>query len=81
MQGCYRWEDGYPVALEADMTEANFSSKRLGAAGAVIISAWLSSGKDKGALSKLDVHSNRIPPTDQALLQSACDKKGVSLAL
>jgi hypothetical protein len=36
---------------------------------------------DNGALSKLDVSTNGIPPEEKALLQGACDAKGVSLAL
>jgi hypothetical protein len=32
-----------------------------------------------GALSKLDVRDNHIPPTEEALLQGACGIKGVSL--
>jgi hypothetical protein len=42
--------EGDAVTLEANATEANFSNKKLGVPGAVIIAAWLSSGKDKGAL-------------------------------
>jgi hypothetical protein len=42
------------------MTEANFSSKKLGVPGAIIISAWLSSGKDKGTLTLLDISNNRL---------------------
>ena len=44
------WVEGDTVTLESSMTEANFSNKKLGVPGAMIISAWLSSGKDKGAL-------------------------------
>jgi hypothetical protein len=36
---------------------------------------------DMGALSKLDVSTNGIPPEEKALLQGACDAKGASLAL
>jgi hypothetical protein len=34
-----------------------------------------------GALSKLDVRDNHIPPAEEVLLQGACDAKGVSLRL
>jgi hypothetical protein len=34
------------------MTEANFSNKNLGVAGATIISAWISHKDDKGAISQ-----------------------------
>jgi hypothetical protein len=34
---------------------------------------------DMGALSKLDVRGNCIRPAEEALLQGACDSKGISL--
>jgi hypothetical protein len=37
--------------------------------------------KDNGALSQLDVHDNRMPPAEEALLQGACGAKGISLLL
>jgi hypothetical protein len=49
-----------PATLEVGMTEADFSSKNLGPAGAIIISAWISH-KDKGALTSLHVGKNSIP--------------------
>jgi hypothetical protein len=55
-----RWVEGGTVTLESSMTDANFSNKKLGVPGAMIISAWLSSGKDKGALLRLDMSSNKI---------------------
>jgi hypothetical protein len=42
------------------MTEANFSGKKLGAAGAIIVSAWLSRGKDKRAMTLLNISDNGI---------------------
>jgi hypothetical protein len=54
------WTDGDPVTLEAGMTEANFSNRELGVPGAMIISAWLSSGKDKRAMTSLNLASNNI---------------------
>jgi hypothetical protein len=39
------WTEGGEVTLESSMTEANFSNKKLGVPGAMIISAWLTSGK------------------------------------
>jgi hypothetical protein len=76
------WKDVTPVpaTLDVGMTEADFSNKNLGPGGATIISAWISH-KDNGALSKLDVRDNRIPPTEEALLQGACGAKGISLRL
>jgi hypothetical protein len=67
-----------PAALQVGMTEADFSSKYLGVGGAIIISAWITH-KDNGALSKLDVGDNSIPPAEKAQLQGTCDAKGVSL--
>jgi hypothetical protein len=48
-----------PATLEVGMTKADFSNKHLGAAGAIIISAWISH-KDNGALTSLDISSNSI---------------------
>jgi hypothetical protein len=48
-----------PATLKVGMTEADFSSKNLGPAGAIIISAWISH-KDKGALTSLNLSSNRL---------------------
>ena len=37
-----RWgADGDPVTVEAGMTEADFSNKKLGLAGAIILAAWM----------------------------------------
>jgi hypothetical protein len=33
--------DGYPATVEAGMTEADFSNKKLGPAGAIILAAWI----------------------------------------
>jgi hypothetical protein len=54
------WITGDAVILESSMTEANFSNKKLGVPGAMIISAWLSSGKDKGAMTSLNLSWNRM---------------------
>jgi Leucine-rich repeat (LRR) protein len=58
--GIFSWEEGEAVALEAGMTEANFSNKKLGAPAAIIISAWLSNGKHKGVLTSLNLASNNL---------------------
>jgi hypothetical protein len=55
-----RWTEGDIVTLESSMTEANFSNKKLGVHGAMIISAWLSSGKDKGAMTSLNISQNGL---------------------
>jgi hypothetical protein len=41
------------------MTEADFSNKHLGIAGATIISAWISH-KDNGAMASLNLASNNL---------------------
>jgi hypothetical protein len=48
-----------PATLKVGMTEADFSSKNLGPAGAIIISAWISH-KDKGALTSLNISNNGL---------------------
>jgi hypothetical protein len=74
------WIEGDPVTLEAGMTEANLSNRKLGVSGAMIISAWLSSGKDRGALTKLDISNNSIEQ-GEALQQiiEYCNTKGIEL--
>ena len=34
-------DDGDPVTVETGMTEADFSNKKLGPAGAIILAAWI----------------------------------------
>jgi hypothetical protein len=48
-----------PATLKVGMTEADFSSKKLGPAGAIIISAWISH-TDKGAMTSLNLSKNDI---------------------
>ena len=36
-----RSSDGDPVTVETGMTEADFSNKKLGPAGAIILAAWI----------------------------------------
>jgi hypothetical protein len=54
------WTERDIATLESSLTGANFSNKRLGVLGAMIISAWLSSGKDKGPLSVLSLKDNSL---------------------
>ena len=35
------WSDLDPVTVESGMTEADFSNKKLGPAGAIILAAWI----------------------------------------
>jgi hypothetical protein len=60
IQGVYGWEEGDAVTLESGMTEANFSNKKLGVPGAMIISAWFSSGKDNGTLLSVNLLKNFV---------------------
>jgi hypothetical protein len=48
------------ATLEVGMTKANFSNKKLGVGGAIIISAWLTH-KDKGAILSINLLRNDIP--------------------
>jgi hypothetical protein len=66
-----------PAVLEIGMTEADFSNKHLGAAGAIIISAWIS--KDNGALAKLDISCNCIGAEQEGDLQRICAAGGIEL--
>ena len=43
--------------LKVGMTEANFSNKNLGAAGAIIISSWMSNKGDNGVQSCIKFQS------------------------
>ena len=48
-----------PATLELAMMQADFSNKNLGAAGVIIITAWLTH-KDNGALSSINLASNGL---------------------
>ena len=39
--GGKRGADGDPVTVETGMTKADFSNKKLGLAGAIILAAWI----------------------------------------
>jgi hypothetical protein len=53
------WDNTSPATLTVGMAEADFSSKNLAPAGAIIISAWISH-KDKGAMTKFDISKCRL---------------------
>ena len=57
-----RWKEGDAVTIDTTMTEADFSGKGLGAAGAQILAAFMSTKlfEAKGSLSQLDVSGNRL---------------------
>jgi hypothetical protein len=48
-----------PAPLEMGMATADFSIKSLGVGGAIIISAWITH-KDKGAMTSLNLASNKL---------------------
>jgi hypothetical protein len=59
--GCDSYgNEGKPVTIDTTMTEADFSGKGLGAAGAQILAAFMGRKffQDKGSLSKLDLSGN-----------------------
>ena len=70
----YTYKEGPPVTIETSMTEADFSSKKLGPSGAIMLAAFLpSASKYKNplcptpdiffairALTSLNVSDNRI---------------------
>jgi hypothetical protein len=74
------WEEGDTVDLESAMIEANFSNKKLGEPGAIIISAWLASGKDNGAMTSLSLASNHLG-VEGAKLIAVCLLKCMYVAL
>ena len=39
--GGFNESEGDPVTVESGMTEADFSNKKLGSAGAIILAAWI----------------------------------------
>jgi hypothetical protein len=56
------WEEGDPVTIDTNMTEADFSGKKLGAAGAQVLAAFMSTKlvEAKGSLVSLNLAGNRI---------------------
>ena len=57
------WEQGDPVTIDTTMTEADFSREKLGAAGAQILAAFMSTEQfeAKGSLSKLKMNTYELP--------------------
>jgi hypothetical protein len=66
-EGTEKWE---PAVLEVGMTEANFSKKNLGPGDAILISAWVSH-KDNGAMTSLNLASNKLG-AEGAKIIAAC---------
>ena len=60
----YRDKQGFkpapePATLEVGMTEADLTNMNLGAAGAIIVGAWITH-KDNGALTSLNISNNKL---------------------
>jgi Leucine-rich repeat (LRR) protein len=63
VQGKYGdWEEGDQVTIDTTMTEADFSGKKLGLAGAQVLAAFMSTklSEAKGSLSSLDLSKNNL---------------------
>ena len=59
-----------PATLELGMTEVDLSKKSLKAAGAIIVAAWISH-RDKGAMTSLNLASNKLG-VEGAKIIAAC---------
>jgi hypothetical protein len=74
-----KWKDGEAVTIDTTMTEADFSGKKLGAAGAQILAAFMSTGlfEAKGSLSKLKLGKYRYEiPVQEIKTATALDLSG-----
>ena len=56
------WKEGDAVAIDTTMTEADFSGKKLGFAGAQILAAFMAGPffQEKGALVSLNLANNDL---------------------
>ena len=72
-----------PVTMNVTMTEADFSNKKLGPAGAQILAAFIEREffQDNGALAKLDISGNDIGAKQQAKIRQICSKKLIACQL
>jgi hypothetical protein len=74
------WQEGRTLTLAAGLVEAQFSNKKLGVPGTILISAWLASGADSSSLTSLDIGLNRIPADEMVkVLQMAYDMPSLRL--
>jgi hypothetical protein len=77
------WIEGDPVTIDTTMTAADFSRKKLGAAGARILAAFMSSTSEnfaaQGALASLDISFNFINDKQAAALKQICAAKSIAL--
>jgi hypothetical protein len=74
-------DEGDAVTIDTTMTEADFSGKKLGAAGAQVLAAFMSTKlfEAKGSLSSLNILKNNIGEQAQALIKIKHEKKMITL--
>ena len=62
IQGRGSWEEGAAVTINTTMKEADFSNKKLGAAGALILAAFIGRKffQDNGALACVNLAKNKL---------------------
>ena len=77
------WEEGGVVTIYTNMTEADFSGKKLGAAGAQILAAFMSMKlfEAKGSLASLDISNNSIGSAQEAIIKQICAGRSIKCAL
>jgi hypothetical protein len=75
------WEEGKVVTIDTTMTEADFSRKKLGVAGAQILVAFMSTKlfEASGSLASLDISNNSIGSKQKAIIKQICTEKPIAL--
>jgi hypothetical protein len=82
--GIDRWGfEGDAVTIDTSMTEADFSGKKLGAVGAQILAAFMSTKlfEAKGSLASLDISNDSIGLEQEAIITQICTEKSITLTL
>jgi hypothetical protein len=82
--GIDRWGDeGDAVTIDTAMIEADFSGKKLGAAGAQVLAAFMSTKlfEAKGSLASLDISDNNIGDAQEAKIKQICAGKSIKFTL
>jgi hypothetical protein len=76
------WKEGDAVTIDTTMTEADFSGKKLGVAGAQILAAFMARKffQDKGSLSKLKLNVYELP-VHEIKTATALDLSGKGLGV
>ena len=75
--------EGDAVTINTTMTEADFSGKKLGAAGAQILAAFMSTKlfEAKGPLASLTISNNKIGSKQEVKIKEICAGKSIKCAL